>query len=110
MSNEHINTAVIGSDGRSYTVEAERKPYGDVHLRINVGSILLPYNDYLSYRGDINKDSVEHYISNVRDQYKPSWEKLHYIRKQLTTATINNHFDYLALLQRINPTLEELMQ
>ena len=109
MSNEQVNT-VIGSDGRTYTVEAERIPYIDVHLHIKVSTISLPKDDYLNHREYVNKEAVERYISNVRDQYEPNKEKLHSILRQLNGTTINNHFDYLALLQRINPTLEELMQ
>lgn len=102
----------MGSDGRVYTVEAERLPYRyrDIHLHIKVSSILLPKDDYLAHRGDINKEAVERYISSVRGQYEPRKEKLYYIRKHLNMTIINNHFDYLALLQRINPILEELMQ
>lgn len=109
MSNEQVNT-VIGSDGRTYTVEAERIPYREVHLHIKVSAILLPRDDYLNHRRHVNKEAVERYIHSVRHQYEPSKEKLHSILRQLKCSTINNHFDYLALLQRINPTLEELMQ
>lgn len=109
MNNEQVNT-VIGSDGRAYTVKVERMPYRDVRLHIQVSSISLPRDDYLNSRRYVDKEAVEHYISNVRDRYEPSREKLYLIRKHLNMTTINNHFDYLALLQRINPTLEELMQ
>lgn len=83
----------MDSDGNLYAISPERIGYGTVELS------LIPHKIRI----------VEQYIANLKRNYAPERHKLLIVQRMLNSKQINNHFDYLHLLQQINPILNELL-
>ena len=100
----------VGSDNRLYQIEQERITPDRIELSLVVTKKQLQINDYRQHNVDIHTKLVEQYIESIKYKYEPSKRRLHRLAQELRYTTINNHFDYLQLLHRVQPILEELMQ
>lgn len=100
---------VMGSDGNTYIIEAERVDYREVKLSLIPYKIIVNSDTYYSSNVDIHKDIIERYITNIKRNYAPEIHKISIMHHMLNSKQINNHFDYLHLLQQINPILRELL-
>ena len=101
---------VIGSDGNIYTVYSIPKVNNRVELYIVAAKIALSKDYYHQSELDLNKMVVEKYIEQTKSKYSLSVRKAYEIKRILNITQINNHFDYLHLLQQINPMLSELLE
>ena len=100
---------VTGSDGNQYLIESERVGYNTTELSLIVGKTKINKDMHLD-NNNLPKALVEQYILQTKDRYSPSIHKIVKLKHLLNVAQINNHFDYLALLHRVNPILDELLQ
>ena len=100
---------VMGSDGHLYFIVPERIGYGTVELSLIPHKIRIDYDHYCSTDIDIHKGIIEQYITNIKRNYAPERHKISTMHRMLNSKQINNHFDYLHLLQQINPILNELL-
>ena len=109
MTSPH-QVEVIGSDGNLYTISPERVSYSKVELSLIPHKIRVDNDHYYSTNVDLHKEIVEQYIANLKRAYAPEKRKIATVQHMLNSKQINNHFDYLHLLQQINPMLSELLE
>ena len=111
MQNRPIE--IIGSDNRKYLIETERsrlQGYPILDLSIIPVKIEVDYEHFRNSSVDISKEIVERYIQSIKQQYEPNRNTLMEIHNKLAGSKVNNHFDYLIVLQEILPKLEKLLQ
>lgn len=101
---------ILGSDNRIYLIEHERTGYDSVELSLIPVKLGVSHHQYDTSNIDMHKDIVERYIYSIKSQYLPEMNKLARIHHMLNRAQINNYFDYMHLLQQINPIFEELLR
>ena len=99
---------VPGSDGNIYTITFERVGYGKTELSLIPIKIRVDTDS--STIVDLPKQVVERYIEQTKAKYNPSIYKVSELKHLLNVTQINNHFDYLALLHKVNPILDEFLQ
>lgn len=111
MSNyndSYIN--VRGSDNNIYLVEMERIGRNTAEFSLLMGKTKVD-KDYLnSTNNDIPTKLVEDFIKRCKDRFGVPKKELYDILDILTSATINNHFEYLKLLKELTPKFEKLLQ
>lgn len=102
---------VLGSDGNRYLIEYKNVGYEEIELSLIPVKIRVSKYDYeFKTRVDIDKKLVELHINKMKDQYGPDIKTLIEIHSKLAGSKVNNHFDYLIVLQEILPKLEKLLQ
>ena len=102
---------VLGSDGNKYLIEHKRVGYEAIELSLIPVKMRVSKDDYeFRTRVDIGKELVERHINKMKDQYGPDIKTLIEIHSKLAGSKVNNHFDYLIVLQEILPKLEKLLQ
>ena len=99
---------ILGSDGNIYIIESGRVGYDSIELSIIPHKIKISREHYYQGNTDLHKDIVEQYIANLKRAYAPEKRKIAMVQHMLNSKQVNNHFDYLHLLQQINPMLNEL--
>ena len=104
-------TEVLGSDGNRYLIEQERVGYDAIELSLIPIKVRVS-KDYYEFgtRVDRGKELVERYINRMKHEYGPDRKTLIEIYGKLAGSKVNNHFDYLIVLQEILPKLEKLLQ
>lgn len=104
-------TEVLGSDGNRYLIEQERVGYDAIELSLIPIKVRVS-KDYYEFgtRVDRGKELVERYINRMKHEYGPDRKTLIEIHSKLAGSKVNNHFDYLIVLQEILPKLEKLLQ
>ena len=104
-------TEVLGSDGNRYLIEHERVGYEAIELSLIPIKVRVSRDDYeFGTRVDRGKELVERYIDKMKHAYGPNRKTLIEIHGKLAGSKVNNHFDYLIVLQEILPKLEKLLQ
>jgi uncharacterized secreted protein with C-terminal beta-propeller domain len=93
---------VKGSDGNLYIVGRDTVEFSLIVNRARVD------RDYLNY--DIPNRLVEDFIQKAKKTFGEPKEEVYSILDALTSATINNHFEYLKLLKELTPKFEKLLQ
>ena len=97
--------------GNKYLIEHERVGYKAIELSLIPIKVRVSKDEYeFDTRVDICKELVERYITRMKHKYEPDCKTLREIHGKLTGSKVNNHFDYLIVLQEILPKLEKLMQ
>ena len=102
---------VRGSDGNLYIVGTERVGRDTVEFSLIINRARAD-RDYLNYytNNDIPNRLVEDFIQKSKKIFGVPKEEVYSILDTLTSATINNHFEYLKLLKELTPKLEKLLQ
>ena len=101
---------VKGSDGNFYIVETERVGRNTIEFSFVLNRIRVD-RDYLNYtNNDIPNRLVEDFIQKAKETFGVQKEEVYSILDALTSATINNHFEYLKLLKELTPKFEKLLQ
>ena len=102
---------VRGSDGNLYIVGTERVGRDTVEFSLIINRARAD-RDYLNYytNNDIPNRLVEDFIQKAKKRFGVPKEEVYSILDTLTSATINNHFEYLKLLKELTPKLEKLLQ
>lgn len=102
---------VKGSDGNLYIVGTERVGRDTVEFSLIINRARAD-RDHLNYytNNDIPNRLVEDFIQKAKKRFGVSKEEVYSILDTLTSATINNHFEYLKLLKELTPKLEKLLQ
>ena len=101
---------ILGSDGNTYTVHSIPKFNNRIELQIIAAKTDLNKDYYYQSALDVNKMVVEKYIEKTKSKYSLPIRKAFELKHLLNRTQINNHFDYLALLHKVNPLLDELLQ
>ena len=100
---------VLGSDENIYTIVSERVGYDTTELSIIPCKVKVDSDYYCSTNVNLHKDIVEQYIESIKQIYAPEIYKISMIHHTLNSKQVNNYFDYLNVLQQINPILSELL-
>ena len=108
MNNNTSKIEVVGSDGNTYIIESERVGYNTAELSLI--PIKVRVDTDTSSIIDLHKGIVEQYISSIKRKYEPKIHKISMIHHMLNSKQVNNYFDYLHVLQQINPILSELLR
>ena len=102
--------AVKGSDNNIYLVEVEHVDFHTIEYSLVIGKTRVDKFYSNSINNDIPNKLVESFIRTCRDRFGLSKEELLDILYTLTSATVNNHFEYLKLLKELTPKFEKLLQ
>lgn len=101
---------VIGSDGNLYIVETERVGRNTVEFSLVLNSTRVDEDFLNSVNNNIPNKLVEDFIRKAKKTFGVQKEEVYSILDALTSATINNHFEYLKLLKELTPKFEKLLQ
>ena len=99
---------ITGSDGNQYIIESEQIGYGTLELSLITSKARIDNGIHLD-NSNLPKDLVEQYIASIKRVYAPEIYKISMIHHTLNSKQVNNYFDYLNVLQQINPILSELL-
>lgn len=101
---------VRGSDGNLYIVSTERVGRNTVEFSLIINRARVD-RDYLNHtNNDIPNRLVEDFIQKAKRTFGVQKKEVYSILDALTSATINNHFEYLKLLKELTPKFEKLLQ
>lgn len=109
----HCNSPYIdvrGSDGNIYLVEIERIDRNTAEYSLLAGKIRVGKDDLYYTNIDVPTKLVEDFIKGSKGRFGVQKEEVYSILDRLTSATINNHFEYLKLLRELIPKFEKLLQ
>lgn len=102
---------ITGSDGNLYKIEQERTDHRNIKFSVIPISRLVDEqfckdNSQL----DISTKIVEDYIKYTKAKYAPNFEQLIQIQSILSSAKVDNYFDYITVLNEVLPKLNRLLQ
>lgn len=102
---------VKGSDGNLYMVDTERVDRNTVEFSLVLNRTTVD-GDFLNSvnNNNIPNKLVEDFIQKAKKKFGVPKEEVYIILDTLTSATINNHFEYLKLLKELTPKFEKLLQ
>lgn len=101
---------VRGSDGNIYIVDTERIDRNTVEYSLVLNKVRVDRDFLGSTNSDIPNRLVEGFIQKTKEKFGVQREEVYSILDALTSATINNHFEYLKLLKELTPKFEKLLQ